>query len=100
MFAALSDPTRRAMLARLALGPASVSELARPLPISLPSVVQHLRVLEDGGLVASRKTGRVRTFWIERRQFDAAQAWLDRQRAAWEARFDRMDDVVKELDDD
>jgi len=68
--------------------------------MSLPSVLQHLRVLEDSGLVGSEKTGRVRTFWIEHQQFDAAQAWLDEQRAAWEARFDRLDEPLKESGDD
>ena len=99
-FAALSDPARRAMLARLARGPASVSELAKPLPMSLPSVVQHLKVLEDSGLVSSKKTGRVRTCKIEQRQLDAAQAWLDKQRALWEARFDRLDALLKETENE
>ena len=100
VFSALSDPTRRSMVARLARGSASVSELAAPLPMSLPSVVQHLKVLEDSGLVSSVKIGRVRTCRIERKPFDAAQSWLGKQRAIWEARFDRMDAIVKDLDDE
>lgn len=100
VFAALSDPTRRGMLARLARGPASVSELAGPFPISLPSVVQHLKVLEASGLVSSAKAGRVRTCRIEQERLDAAQAWLSRQRAVWEARFDRFDAMVKDMKDD
>lgn len=90
-FAALSNPARRAMIARLSRGPASVSELAKPLRMSLPAVVQHLQLLERGGLVASRKVGRVRTFRVERKRLEAAQTWLAAQREAWEARFDRLD---------
>jgi DNA-binding transcriptional ArsR family regulator len=100
VFAALSDPTRRAMVVRLVRGPATVSELARPLPMSLPSVVQHLKVLEESGLVSSEKTGRVRTCRIEPEALDSAQSWLDRQRALWEARFDRLDALLKEPDHD
>ena len=96
MFAALANPTRRAMIERLARGPASVSELARPSRISLPSVLQHLQLLEQSGLVASRKVGRVRTFRIEPRRLDAAQAWLAEQRERWEARLDRLDTFLTE----
>src|SRR5213078_4129936 len=85
MFAALSDPTRRSMVERLARGPATVSELARPLPMSLPTVVQHLKVLEESGLISSEKKGRVRTCRIEVKRLDAAQTWLGKQRALWEA---------------
>lgn len=99
-FAALSDPARRSIVARLSRGPASVSELAKPLPMSLPSVVQHLKVLEDSGLVSSTKTGRVRTCKIEQKQLDAAQAWLGKQRALWEARFDRLDLLLKETENE
>ncbi len=91
MFTALADPTRRAIVERLAHGPASVSELAKPLKRSLPAVVQHLQLLEQSGLVVSRKVGRVRTCRIEPKRLDAAQAWLAEQRAHWEARFDRLD---------
>jgi DNA-binding transcriptional ArsR family regulator len=90
-FQALSDPVRRGMLARLAQGPASVSELARPLPISLPAVLQHLKALEASGLVATEKIGRVRTCRMEPRALATAESWLARQRAAWEARLDRFE---------
>ena len=100
VFSALSDPTRRAMVARLARGPASVSELAKPLPMSLPSVVQHLKVLEESGLVRSEKTGRIRTCWIEQDRLDVAQTWLGKQRALWEARFDRMDALLRKSEDE
>lgn len=94
VYAALADPTRRAMVERLARGPASVSELARPLKMSLPAVAQHLKVLEESGLVSSRKVGRVRTCRIQAKRLDAAQAWIAEQRALWEARFDRMDELL------
>lgn len=100
-FQALADPTRRGMLARLALGPASVSELARPLAISLPAVMQHLRALEASGLVASRKTGRVRTVRIEPAAMAAAERWIADQRALWEGRLDRFEDhlaTIQETD--
>lgn len=96
LFQALADPTRRALVERLARGPASVSELARPLAMSLPAVVHHLRLLERSGLVASEKVGRVRTCRIEPRRLDAAGAWLARRRAEWEARFDRLDALLEE----
>ncbi len=100
VFAALSDPSRRAIVMRLTRGPASVSELAKPLPMSLPSVVQHLKVLEDSGLVRSAKTGRVRTCRIDQKRFDAAQRWLNEQRTLWEARFDRLDALLEEREDE
>ena len=79
------------MLARLSRGPASVSELARPLSISLPAVLQHLQALEASGLIATQKTGRVRTCRIEPKALSAAEAWISAQRAAWEARLDRFE---------
>lgn len=91
VFLALADPTRRAMVERLTRGPASVSELAKPLKMSLPGVVQHLRLLEESGLVVSRKVGRVRTCRIEPKRLAFAQAWLEKQRQFWEARLDRLD---------
>lgn len=100
MFTALADPTRRAMVERLARGPASVSELARPLPMSLPAVVQHLQVLEESGLVASEKVGRVRTCRIEPGALGVAQDWLAQQHAQWIARFDRLDAFLTETKDD
>ncbi len=97
-FQALADPTRRAMVERLARGPVSVSVLARPLPMSLPSVMQHLAVLEGSGLVTSRKIGRVRTCRIETAALGRAQAWIGDRRAEWEARLDRLGDYLDELD--
>jgi DNA-binding transcriptional ArsR family regulator len=91
MFSALADPTRRAILARLARGFATVSELAKPLKMSLPAIAPHLRLLEASGFVVSRKAGRVRTCRIEPQRLDAAAAWIAARRAEWEARFDRMD---------
>jgi DNA-binding transcriptional ArsR family regulator len=96
-FQALSDPIRRGMLARLAQGPASVSELASPLRISLPAVLQHLKSLEASGLVASHKQGRVRTVRIEPGVLSAAEGWLVDRRREWEARLDRFEDYVSTL---
>ena len=91
-FQALSDPVRRGMLARLSHGPASVSELARPLPISLPAVLQHLTSLEASGLVASEKQGRVRTVRLKSDALAVAEHWLTRRREEWEGRLDRFED--------
>jgi DNA-binding transcriptional ArsR family regulator len=96
-FQALSDPVRRGILARLSRGPASVSELASPLPISLPAVMQHLKALEASGLVASSKTGRVRTVRIEPGVLTAAENWLSRRREEWTAQLDRFEDYVATL---
>ena len=96
-FHALADPARRGMLARLSLGPASVSELAAPLPISLPAVLQHLQALEAGGLIRSEKKGRVRTCRIEPEALSTAEGWLTERRAAWEARLDRFEDYLATL---
>ena len=93
-FAALSDPVRRGMLARLSHGPASVSDLAAPLPISLPAVLQHLKSLEASGLVESEKKGRVRTVRLQPDMLASAETWLTRQREEWEARIDRFEDYV------
>ena len=90
-FQALSDPIRRGMLARLSCGPASVSELAAPLPISLPAVLQHLQALEASGLIATRTSGRVRPCRIEPATWSAAESWIAAQRAAWEGRLDRFE---------
>jgi DNA-binding transcriptional ArsR family regulator len=89
-FQALADVTRRAMLDRLSEGPASVSELARPLAMSLPAVIQHLRVLEASGLVRSEKVGRVRTCSIESGALEAAERWIAQRRTDWEERLDRL----------
>lgn len=91
VFAALADPTRRAIVARLVGGPASVKALAEPFPISLPAVMQHLRVLEECGLVRSDKHGRVRTCQIEPSTLRAAEAWLAEQRSGWEHQLDRLE---------
>lgn len=96
VFHALSDANRRAMIDRLLDGPASVSELGRPLPISLPAVVQHLHVLEGSGLVRSHKVGRVRTCEIEPRALNAAERWISQRRVAWEERLDRLGEYLAE----
>src|ERR1700688_983934 len=90
VFHALSDANRRAMIDRLLDGPASVSELARPLAISLPAVVQHLHVLEASCVVRSHKVGRVRTCEIEPLALSTAERWISERRATWEARLDRL----------
>ncbi|MFT3726401.1 MAG: metalloregulator ArsR/SmtB family transcription factor [Terricaulis sp.] len=89
-FQALADPIRRAMVDQLIQGPASVSELAKPLAISLPGVMQHLAVLEESGLVRSQKVGRVRTCRIEPAALSAAEHWLTERRQQWERRLDRL----------
>jgi DNA-binding transcriptional ArsR family regulator len=99
-FAALSDPIRRGMLARLSRGPASVSELAAPLSISLPAVLQHLKALETSGLVASQKKGRVRTVQIEGKALADAESWLTGRRQEWEARLDRFENYLSTLQRD
>lgn len=91
VFRALSDPTRRHVLERLSRSPASVSELAAPYGMALPSFVQHMGILEDCGLVQSRKTGRVRTYEIIPRRLKLAEDWMVRQRAQWEKRLDQLD---------
>jgi DNA-binding transcriptional ArsR family regulator len=100
VFHALADPTRRAMLDRLILGPASVSELAAPLPMSLPAVVQHLHVLERSGLVHTEKVGRVRTCTVEPRALSSAERWISERRAAWEGRLDRLGAYLAETADE
>jgi DNA-binding transcriptional ArsR family regulator len=97
VFQALADPTRRAVLEQLSRGPAAVSVLAEPFRMALPSFLQHLRVLEDCGLVRSRKTGRVRTFRVVARPMQAAEGWLAQQRSFWERRLDQFDGYVQSL---
>ncbi len=99
VFHALSDPTRRAVLRRLGGGPASVSELAEPFAMALPSFLQHLRVLEEGGMIRSRKEGRVRTCEAVPSALSEAESWIAEQRAIWEARLDRLDAYLIELKD-
>lgn len=91
IFHALADPTRRAVLARLAEGAASTSALAEPFEMALPSFTQHLGVLERSGLVTSVKAGRVRTFTLAPAVMASAEAWLTGRRALWEARLDQLD---------
>lgn len=99
-FQALADPSRRAMVDRLAQGPASVSELAKPLAMSLPAVMQHLAVLEASGLVKSRKVGRVRTCSIEPQALSRAEHWIAERRALWERRLDRLGQFLDETKGD
>jgi len=94
MFQALADPTRRAMVERLGHGPASVSELARPLAMSMPAVLQHLQMLEASGLVRSEKTGRVRTCRIEPEALSLAEQWINARRIEWQRRLDRLGDYL------
>lgn len=90
VFHALADPARRVMVERLSSGPASVSELAQPLAMTLSAVVQHLRVLEGSGLVRTEKLGRVRTCHLEPEALQAAEVWLTGRRASWERRLDQL----------
>lgn len=94
VFQALADPTRRAVLGRLGKGPASITELAQPFDMALPSFMKHIRFLEDSGLIRTRKDGRVRTCSIEKKPFTVVETWLSRQRALWEARTDRLEQFV------
>jgi DNA-binding transcriptional ArsR family regulator len=91
---ALADPTRRRIVERLGTGPASVTTIAAPLPMSLPAVVQHLSVLESCGLVASEKVGRVRTCRLEVERLETVQDWIAARRRTWERRLDRLGDVL------
>jgi DNA-binding transcriptional ArsR family regulator len=95
VFRSLADPTRRGMLARLADGPATVGALAAPLGMALPSVMQHLKVLEAGGLIGSTKTGRVRTVQLRPEALGLAQDWLSDQRGAWDRRLGRLGDLLE-----
>src|SRR5882757_5079542 len=93
VFQALSDPTRRAIVERLVRGPATVSELAEPLDMSLPAVMQHLAVLEDGGVVSSDKVGRVRTCRVGP-GLQLAEQWISERRRSWERRLDRLGEFL------
>ncbi len=97
VFRALSDPTRRKVLERLARGPASVSELAEPFRMRLPSFVQHLAVLEKSRLVKSRKQGRIRVFQIVPDRLKLVEDWLAEQRTMWETRLDQLEDYLHKL---
>ena len=94
LFQALADPTRRAVIARLGAGPASVSELAEPFDMALPSFLKHIRVLEASGWIRSQKSGRVRTCAIDETRFAVLDGWLAGQRAVWEQRTDRLESFV------
>lgn len=96
VFQALADPTRRAMVERLTLGPASVSALAEPLSMSLPAVMQHLQVLEASGLVRSEKVGRVRTCRVEPAALRTAEEWISERRTSWERKLDRLGEFLAE----
>src|SRR6266542_5003448 len=96
MFQALADPTRRAMVERLSRGPASVSELAKPLAMSLPAVAQHLQVLEASGIVRSEKVGRVRTCQIEPKALQLAERWIAERQTSWERSLDRLGEYLAE----
>ena len=91
---ALADPTRRWIVERLGSGPASVTNLAAPLPMSLPAVLQHLQVLERSGLVVSSKVGRVRTCRLDADRLATVETWVSERRQAWERRLDRLGDVL------
>ena len=99
VFHALSNSTRRKVLEQLSIGPATVSELAAPFDMKLPSFVQHLSVLEQSRLVRSKKRGRVRTYEIAPERFNVVEDWLTARRRMWEARLDQFDQYVKQLKD-
>ncbi|HTM78381.1 MAG TPA: metalloregulator ArsR/SmtB family transcription factor [Devosia sp.] len=94
IFQALADPTRRAVLGRLGQGPASISDLARPFDMALPSFMKHIRFLEGSGLIRTHKQGRVRTCAIDKQRFATIETWLSDQRALWEGRTDRLEQFV------
>jgi DNA-binding transcriptional ArsR family regulator len=96
-FLALADPTRRAILARLALGDASVTELAEPFAISQPAISKHLKMLERAGLISVGQDAQRRPRRLEGRPLAEASAWLEQYRTAWEANFQRLDDLLKEM---
>ena len=99
MFRALADPSRRAIVMRLSEGPASVSALAAPLPMSLAAVGQHIQVLHECGLVRTEKVGRVRTCQLDPVGMRSAERWIAQHRGRWELRLDRLGDVLAELED-
>ena len=100
LFQALADPSRRTMIDRLSRGPASVSQLAEPLDMSLPAVVQHLQVLEAAGLVRSEKIGRVRSCTLDTSAMSQAERWINDRRTQWERRLDRLGDFLEQTKDD
>lgn len=98
MFIALADSTRRRMVQRLGSGPASVGELARPFPMTLPSFMKHVRMLESSGVIRTAKSGRVRTCTLNRDRFALLDDWLAAQRDVWEGRTDRLEQFVTHHD--
>lgn len=97
LFHALGDPTRRSILERLSQGPASVGELAEPFQMALPSLMQHLGVLENCFLVRSQKTGRVRIYKLSYESLELGERWFAKQRTVWERRLGQLDDYLREL---
>jgi DNA-binding transcriptional ArsR family regulator len=97
IFTALADPSRRAMVERLCARPASVKELAQPFRMRLPSALKHLKVLEDGGIVVSHKSGRVRTYEISPSAFSSINRWVAQRQAAMNAAFDRLEAAIAEF---
>jgi DNA-binding transcriptional ArsR family regulator len=95
-FSALSDPTRRDILERLSTGPASVTELARPIGISLPGVLKHVHILEEANLVTTEKRGRTRECRLALGDIDEVTRWIDRYREQWEQRLDRLEVYIQE----
>ena len=98
VFHALADPTRRAVVARLMRGSATVKELAKPFPMALPSFLKHISVLEGSHLIACRKQGRVRTCFLERDTMVAAQRWFEEQNKIWKNRYANLDALLQNLD--
>jgi len=98
VFHALGDPTRRAIVERLSQGPATVTRLAEPFPITLAAIVQHLQILEESGLVQTEKVGRTRTCRIEPAGFSVVERWIEERRTLWERRFDRLGGILDEPD--
>lgn len=99
VFQALADPTRRAVIGRLGRGPASISELAQPFDMALPSFMKHIHLLEESGWIRTRKQGRVRTCSIEKTTFAAIDDWLADQRVLWEQRTDRLEQFVTTIEE-
>ncbi len=97
LFQALSDPTRRAVLARLSAGPLSAGELAEPFDMALPSFMEHIRKLEDGGLIETRKRGRVRICALKPGALVPVRDWIEEQRKLWDARLDSLEDYLANL---
>jgi DNA-binding transcriptional ArsR family regulator len=96
-FAALADPTRRAILARLAEGDATVNELAKPFPVSLPAISRHLKVLERAGLIARDRTAQFRPSSLRAEPLESATAWMETYREMWEGRMDRLDEHLRAI---